>query len=66
MESIYLLTISNEEDSFIMPFSSEEKAIKFIRNNFEYDSPRKFSNDLFEGKNNTYIIKSQMIDQIKL
>jgi translation elongation factor EF-Ts len=66
--SIYILTVTNieEEDSFFLPFSTEEKAINFINNNFEYDKPRKVSNDLFEGKMNSYIIDSQMIDQERI
>ena len=63
--SIYILTIANieEEDSFYMPFSTQEKAINFIKNNFEYDKPRKITNELFEGKVNTYVIDSHAVDQ---
>jgi translation elongation factor EF-Ts len=66
--SIYILTVVNieEEDSYFLPFSTEEKAVNFIKNNFEHDKPRKVSNDLFEGKVNNYIIDSQMMDQERM
>jgi hypothetical protein len=64
--SIYILTVSNDEDSFILPFTTEEKAINFIHNNFEHDTPRQVTNELFEGKRNVYVINSQMLDQVRM
>lgn len=65
---IYILTVNNieEEESFDLYFSSEEKAMNFIINNFENDNPRKVENTLFEGKINSYVINSQMIDQDRM
>lgn len=65
---IYILTVVNieEEESFDLYFSNEEKAANFIKNNFEHDKPRKVSNDLFEGKINNYIINTQMMDQERM
>jgi len=64
--SIYILTISNEEDSFIFPFTTIEKAGEFVQNNFQHDKPRKVSKELFEGRNNLYVIHQQAVDQVRI
>lgn len=64
--TIYILTVSNEDDSYIMPFSTQEKATNFIINNFSKDNPKKITNELFEGKNNSYVIESILMDQERL
>lgn len=64
--NIYILTVSNEEDSSIFPFTTIEKAGEFVQNNFQYDKPRKVSKDLFEGVNNLYVIHQQVVDQIRI
>ena len=48
-----------------MPFSTQEKAINFIKNNFEHDKPREVTKELFEGKINKYVIDNYKVDQEK-
>ena len=66
--SIYILTVRDieEGDSFFLPFSTEQKAQDFIKNNFNYDTPRLITKELFEGKNNHYAITSPMVDQLTM
>jgi hypothetical protein len=66
--SIYILTVTDieEEDSFDMYFSTQEKAANFIENNFKNDEPRKLFNELYQGRKNNYTINSQMIDQERI
>jgi len=61
--TIYFLNVENDENMFTLPFSTMEKGIDFIKNNFNYDSPRKVCNELWEGKTNKYVITSHMLDQ---
>lgn len=64
--NIYILEVETNDDWFYMPFSTAEKAAEFIINNFEQDKPKKVTNELYEGKNNKYVIREQMIDQVRL
>ena len=63
MTSIYILTVSNEESSGDWYFTTREKTINFIKDNFSFDSPRKITNELYQGKINNYVIDNQVIDQ---
>lgn len=65
MTSIYILTVSNEESSGDWYFSTHEKAVNFIKNNFSFDNPRKISSELYQGKINNYVIDNQVIDQVR-
>jgi hypothetical protein len=65
MTSIYILTVSNEENSGEWYFPTQEKATNFIKDNFSFDNPRKISSELYQGKINNYVIDNQVIDQLK-
>lgn len=63
MASIYILTVSNNESSGDWYFTTQEKTINFIKDNFSFDNPRKISSELYQGKINNYVIDNQAIDQ---
>ena len=63
MASIYILTVSNEESSGDWFFTTREKTINFIKDNFSFDNPRKISSELYQGKRKNYAISDQAIDQ---
>lgn len=63
MSTIYILTITSEEYQYIMPFTTQQKAIDFVMNNFKNDSPRIVDSELLEGKNKTYVIDGMAVDQ---
>ena len=65
MGSIYILTVSNEESSSDWYFSTHEKAVNFIKNNFSFDNPRRLTDTLYQGKRKDYVINNQVIDQIR-
>lgn len=59
--SIFVLTLrsieeGNESDFY---FSDLERASNFIKENFSWDNVRKIDNELYEGKNNQYIIEEK-------
>lgn len=66
MNNITVLTVYNEEENFDMYFSSIEKAQEFIKNNFEYDLPKKITNEYFEGVKCNYTINNWVVDQDRL
>jgi hypothetical protein len=66
MEIIYILTVSTNEASADWYFTTQEKAINFIKDNFSFDNPRKITNEHYEGIHHVYIISNQVIDQIKI
>jgi hypothetical protein len=61
--NIYILTVSNEESSGDWYFSTHEKAVNFIKNNFSFDNPRRLTDTLYQGKRKDYVISDQAIDQ---
>ncbi|NLE04530.1 MAG: hypothetical protein GX638_06995 [Crenarchaeota archaeon] len=63
MESIYILTVSTDEASAEWYFTTKEKAINFIKDNFSFDNPRKIAKDLYQGIHHYYIIISEVVDQ---
>lgn len=66
---IYVLNVMDyeeEEEVVTMYFSAQEKAVEFINNNFEYDKPRKVTNNNFEGKKFNYNIHENILDQMKI
>lgn len=65
MENIYILTVSNEENSGDWYFSTQEKAQKFIDDNFAFDKPRRLTDELYQGRHHNYVIDSQAIDQAR-
>lgn len=65
MASIYILTVSNEESSGDWFFTTREKTINFIKNNFSFDNPRRLTDTLYQGKINNYVIDNQVIDQVR-
>lgn len=67
--NIYILNVMDYEEEIevvTMYFSTQEKAVEFINNNFEYDKPRKITNDNFEGKKFNYFISEKSLDQMKI
>lgn len=67
--NIYVLTVSSfeEEDSYTMLFTTVEKAVNFIKNNYQKDEPKElFTSQYFEGKEFSYSIESQTVDQERL
>ena len=66
MEVIYILTVSTNEASADWYFTTEEKAIDFIKENFGFDEPRKITNQRYDGIHHVYVITNQAIDQIKI
>lgn len=63
MEKIYILTVSTNEASASWYFTTKEKAIDFIRDNFSFDNPREIIKGLYQGIHHNYIIISEEIDQ---
>lgn len=66
MEVIYILTVSTNEASADWYFTTQEKAIDFIKENFGFDEPRKITNEHYQGIHHLYVITNQAIDQIKI
>jgi len=62
---LFGLEVKNKIEPFEVYFSTENKAIDFIKNNYEWDNPRKVTNEFFKGENNQYIIKSYESDKLK-
>ena len=63
MEHIYLLHVhffDDEQDNFIMAFSTMRKAQDFIVNNFKV---RRLTDEFFEGETLNCIIEEMVLDQ---
>jgi hypothetical protein len=62
MTSIYILTVSTDEASASWYFSTKEKAIDFMKDNFSFDNPRKITSEHYQGTHHLYIINNDEID----
>lgn len=63
MKKIYILTVSDEENFDNWYFTTHEKAANFIKDNFNFDNPRRLTDTLYQGKKKDYVISEQAVDQ---